>query len=137
MNWYIPAKELTINQSPHKILEQPHYNLSHVPLGILVYSDITVMISVLQYFTKNLINFLPSALCKYDSSTSRLTVRPSHTLLLLEVIRAERSVVSLHIILEYSCNKYSNLIGQLEVHYFTYGPRGLLSRSNVGVLAIF
>ena len=39
--------------------------------------------------------------------------------------------------LEYSCNKYSNLIGQLEVHYFTYGPRGLLSRSNIGVLAIF
>ena len=36
--------------------------------------------------------------------------------------------------LEYSCNKYSNLIGQLEVHYFTYGPRGLLSRSNIGVL---
>ena len=29
--------------------------------------------------------------------------------------------------LEYSCNKYNNLIGQLEVHYFTYGPRGLLS----------
>ena len=29
-------------------------------------------------------------------------------------------------------NKYSNLIGQLEVHYFIYGPpRGLTSRSNV------
>ena len=42
-----------------------------------------------------------------------------------------------YLILEYSCNKYSNLIGQLEVHYFTYGPRGLLSRSNIGVLAIF
>ena len=40
--------------------------------------------------------------------------------------------------LEYSCNKYSNLIDQLEVHYFTYGPRGLLSRSNyIGVLTIF
>ena len=42
-----------------------------------------------------------------------------------------------NVVLEYSCNKYSNLIGQLEVHYFTYGPRGLLSRSNIGVLAIF
>ena len=39
--------------------------------------------------------------------------------------------------LEYSCNKCGNLIGQLEVHYFTYGPRGLLSRSNIGVLALF
>ena len=39
--------------------------------------------------------------------------------------------------IEYSCNKYNNLIGQLEVHYFIYGPRGLISRSNIGVLAIF
>ena len=26
------------------------------------------------------------------------------------------------VFLEYSCNKCSNLIGQLEVHYFTYRP---------------
>ena len=30
--------------------------------------------------------------------------------------------VAYNYILEYSCNKCSNLIGQLEVHYFTYGP---------------
>ena len=36
-------------------------------------------------------------------------------------------------VLEYSCNKYSNLIGQLEVHYIILLmdlPRGLISRSN-------
>ena len=29
-----------------------------------------------------------------------------------------------YIQLEFSCNKYSNLIGQLEVPYFTYTPPG-------------
>ena len=28
--------------------------------------------------------------------------------------------VCMYVGLEYSCNKCSNLIGQLEVHYFTY-----------------
>ena len=31
-------------------------------------------------------------------------------------------VYKYYLLLEYSCNKCSNLIGQLEVHYFTYRP---------------
>ena len=71
----------------------------------------------------------------YEFSIYHLSI--IHTGLLVYMYNGNFSGFLPHLPLEYSCNKYSNLIGQLEVHYFTYGPRGLLRRSNIGVLAIF
>ena len=64
--------------------------------------------------------------CAFDMNENIVTQKFLTKILRTKLMRITVSLKAykyrLYHELEYSCNKCSNLIGQLEVHYFTYRP---------------